>query len=298
MLAGVSGVARASDGSTGGVFLQLGHGARAHGLGGAGTALLRDDTAAYWNPANLAWQEDAFGLTLMRADILPEIDDGYTTLSFGRRIGDPLADATQTVQASRWGYGLYVSSFAFSFDSGADWSENMLLMGGAVALSNYASIGAAFKTLRVLNDFESADATGAGLDLALTVLVFERLSMALVGRDVWTRVSWDTGLWETLKPTTTLGMEYRPYPRWAGVVDFAFRESHLYQTAAGLEWRGFGDHLALRGAYTRIDADESRSFPSAGIGVRLRSLHVDVAASFDEAESLDVGQRVSVQLAF
>ena len=298
VLACVPALTRASDGSTGGVFLQLGHGARAHGLGGAGAALLRDDTAIYWNPANLAFQEEAFGLTLMRASVVPEIDDGYTTLSFGRRVGDPLGDPGQAVQPSRWAYGLFVSSFAFSFDSGTDWSENMLQFGGAYALSNYASVGVAFKTLRVLNDFDSADATGAGLDLGLTVLVFERLGVAVVGRDAWTRVSWDTGLWETLEPNLTVGTEYRPHPGWAGMVDFTFRESRVQQTTAALEWRGFDDLLALRGAYTSIDAGESRSYPSAGIGVHLRSLSVDWGASFDEAESLDVGQRVSVQLAF
>ena len=63
---------RGADYSNGGTFLQLGHGARAHALGGGGVAAIRTDAAAYWNPANLAWLQKRNGVTLMHADILPE----------------------------------------------------------------------------------------------------------------------------------------------------------------------------------------------------------------------------------
>jgi len=43
---------------------------------------------------------------------------------------------------------------------------------------------------------------------------------------------------------------------------------------------------------------ESRSWPSAGLGVHLFGVALDYGVSFDEADALDIGQRVSLQLQF
>lgn len=282
-------------GNTGGAFLPQGHGARAHALGGAGVASTRDDAATYWNPAQLAWLDTGMSITFMRADILPGVEDGYNTLSFARRTGELLGEPAQAIRPAPWGYGIFFSNMGFDFDSGVHWSENTLQLGVARALNNYASIGIALKALRVLNDFEAADAKGVGFDIGLTVLVWERLTAAVEGRDTWTRVRWDTGTWETLERSPTFGLDYRPIDDLDAVVDLTWRESSLYRLAAGLEWHPYRDVLRLRGGLTRFDAGRT-TYPSVGVGIRVSRFEVDWAASFDDEEDTDLGQRVSLRV--
>ena len=284
--------------STGGTFLPLGHGARLHGLGTAGVALLRDDAAAYWNPANLAWLQQQNGITLMHADILDEIDDGYESVSFGRAAGMRLGAPEQLLRPTRWGYGMFLSHLGFTFASGNGWSENVFQFSAAVAFSNYASVGASVKGLQAHNDFDAGDGQGAGFDLAVTVLVFERLTLAIVGRDVFTRVQWDTGTWETLQPEVTTGLELRPGNRWIVEADVAARQSSLHMAAGGVEWQAYRDVFWLRGGVTYVVPGESRVYASAGAGLRWSRLVLDYGAAFDEADAMGIGQRVSLHVAF
>lgn len=293
-----TGAARAADFSSGGAFLPLGHGARLHGLGTAGVAMVRDDAAVYWNPANLAWLQQQNGVTLMHADILDQIDDGYESLSFGRAAGTRLGTQAQLLRPTRWGYGLFISHLGFTFPSGSGWSENVFQFGAAVALSNYASAGATIKGLQAHNDFEAGDGQGAGVDLALTVLVLERLTLAVVGRDVFTRVHWDTGTWETMQPVVTTGLELRPGSRWYVEADVALRQGGLYTAAGGVERQLYRDLFWLRAGITFVAPGESRTYPSAGAGLRLSRLVLDYGAAFDADDAMAVGQRFSLRVSF
>jgi hypothetical protein len=194
--------------------------------------------------------------------------------------------------------GLFFSHMGFDFESGRRWSENVILLVCAYAVTNYASVGAGLKVLRLLNDFEAAGATGAGLDLGVTVVILERLTAALVGRDLWTRVSWDTSKWETLAPAVTLGFEWRPFDRWAAIGDFVLRESAVHTAAAGLEWQAFRELLWLRGGATVLMPGSQRTYPSAGIGLHYHAFFLDYAVSFDEESSLETGHRASLRVQF
>jgi hypothetical protein len=290
-----AGRALAADFSSGGAFLALGHGARAHGLGGAGAALQRDDASVYWNPANLAWLARRNGVTLAHAVLIPEIHDGYETVSFARSQGRRLGAEDQALRPTRWGWGLFVSHLGFDFESGNGWSENVLVLGAAVAANNYMTLGIGLKALQLGNDFHEGGADGAGFDLGLSLLVLDRLTAAVVGRDVWTRVNWDTGKLETLDPSLTIGFEYRPFGRWAGEADFVFRQGAAQSTALGVEWQPFRDVLWLRGGLTFIAPGGSRAYPSTGAGVRFGRFVLDYGVSFDEEDALGVGQRVSLR---
>ncbi len=289
---------RAADFSTGGAFLSLGHGARLHGLGNAGVALLRDDAAVFWNPANLAWMQQANGVTLMHADILDGIDDGYDSVSFGRRAGARLGFPQQPLRPTRWGYGFFIAHMGFDFASGNRWSETTFLFGAAYSLNNYTSIGIGLKGLSGNNDFQSADASGAGLDLALSLLVMERVTLAVVGRDVWTRLRWDTSRWETLAPSVTFGLEVRPAKRWSGEVDLVLREGTLQKAAAGVEWQAYRDLFWVRGGITHVAPGEARLYPSAGAGLRFSRCVLDYGVGFDEDDALGIGQRLSLRVMF
>jgi len=287
----------AADFSTGGTFLDLGHGARAHALGGGGIALLRTDAAAYWNPANLAWLQTQHSATVMHATILPGVSDGYNTLSLGRGFGKRLGLPTQEWRPTRGAYGLFISHMGFEFDSGKSWSENVLKLALAVAPNNYTSLGVGVRLLQANNDFAAGGGKGVGIDLALSLHVTEHLRGALVARDLWTRIEWDTDTSDTPGRTFATGLEYSRW-RTSVIVDVILNESSMERFVAGAEWSPFGPFLQVRGALTALLPGESRAYPSGGLGIQLSNFTFDYGASFDEDDGLDVGQRVSLRLGF
>jgi hypothetical protein len=66
-------------------FLAIGVGARAHGMGGAQTALTDDITATYWNPAGLTQIEAPVQIGLMHAEWFVGVAQ-YDYLSFGKSL--------------------------------------------------------------------------------------------------------------------------------------------------------------------------------------------------------------------
>lgn len=291
------GSAGAADFSRGGVFLPIGHGARAHGMGNAAIVSTRDDAATYWNPANLVWLEGQAGVTLMHAEFLPGVGSGYSAASAARAVGERLGEPEQTRQPRRWAYGAYFAHLGLEFEAG-NWSENTLQLAVAHAINNYTSFGMSLKLLQLGNDFESGDAKGAGVDAGLGVLLTDRLAAAVVARDLWTRVAFDTDTWQTQSPALEIGVEYQPLATWKAEADVVVREGGLQRSAFGLEWRAYEGVLALRGGWTLLRAGDGRGYPSAGASLAHRRFVLDYAVSFDGADAFDTGQRFSLQVHF
>jgi hypothetical protein len=265
---------RAGDFAQGGAFLQLGHGARAHGLGGGGIAMMRSDVAAYWNPANLAWLQKQNSITFMHANILPGVDDGYNTLSAARGFGQRLGFESQRLRPTRGAYGVFFSHMGFPFDSGKEWSENVLKLSTALALNGYTSVGVGVKFLQANNDFESANGRGFGVDVAFALHVTERLRAALVARDLWTRIEWDTNTHEVVHRTFGAGLEYSLW-RVSLVTDWVMRQKATERFILGAEVDLYREMLVVRGALTALLPGESRSWPSAGVGLSLGGVTFD-----------------------
>lgn len=287
--------ATAADWSSGGIFLPLGHGARAHGLGGSGVTLLRDDTAVYWNPANLTWSERRSGLTVMVAEIFPGVGDGYQTLGYGRRTGTTLGDSVQSVRTSRWGYGLFYSHLGLDFET-STWSENTIRLAGAWGFCNYASLGAATKVQWLQSDFEAGGATGFGLDLALSALVTDRLFAAFVARDVFTRVQFDTDTTQDQETQLDVGLEFLARRSLTILGEGSMRDGSFARTRFAAEWRERRNILALRGAYTFLSGGDARAYPSAGLGVRWERFQLDYGVSFEGDDAMGTKQRMSLQV--
>lgn len=293
----VSGPVRATDFSRGGVFLPMGHGARALGMGNAAIVSTRDDAAAYWNPAQLVWIPGRAGMTLAHAEFLPEVGSGHSALSAARAVGPRFGEPEQSRQPTRWAYGLYLAHLGLEFAAG-DWSENTLQLALAHAVNNFTSVGVGVKLLRLANGFDAGDATGAGVDLGLGFQITDRLAAAAVVRDAWTRVAFGTDTWQTQSGAIELGLEFRPHPAWTAEADLVYREKDLQRGAAGVEWRVFEEILWLRGGLTLLRTGDSRTYPSAGASLAYRHFVLDYAASFDDAEAFDTGHRVSLRIHF
>ena len=91
-----SGLRAGESGGQPGAFLQYGVGARALGMGGAFYAIADDATAAYWNPAGLAYLQRK-EVTYMSAPMFADTVLGYM-LAFARR--GPWMD--KTMKSGKW----------------------------------------------------------------------------------------------------------------------------------------------------------------------------------------------------
>jgi hypothetical protein len=288
-------VAHASGFSTGGIFLPLGHGGRAHALGGAGVPAERSDAAAYWCPSNLAWSEQASGLTLMHAQVFPDVGSGYETVTAARRSRQPLGVGGQLLQPSRWAVGIFVAHLGLDFDT-SGWSENRVQASCAVAFNNFTTLGVAARYLGLTTDFDAGDAHGGGFDLSASILLTHRVFLALVARDVFTRIRFDTGTWQTENRSYDLGVAYLAGRRIAPVGQATFGEGSLRRAGLGLEWRAWPEVLALRGGWGLVASGDTRSIPTAGAGFRFARFQLDYGASFDDEDALGVKQRVSLHV--
>jgi hypothetical protein len=232
----------------------------------------------------------------MHAEVMPEVGNGYDTVSYGRPAGHRVGETTQPMRPAQWGFGIFYSHFGLDFDAG-DWSENRLQLGGSYAFSNYASVGVGMKALWLgtPDEFDVGGASGLGFDVGLSVLVTEHWFFAAVWRDLWTQVTYDTETDETLSPSLDLGLERELRDRWSLEGDIQLREGGAQRMMLGVEWRPRA-FAAIRGGWTSIRAGESRGYPSAGAGLRWSRLALDYGASFDSEEAFGLGHRFALRV--
>jgi long-subunit fatty acid transport protein len=149
-------------GTAGFMFLRLGNGARASGMGEAFTAVADDATSIYWNPAGMAGVEEVelnlthnewlMDIRFEQATVVNEMWGGAAGLSF-----------TGLYYGSMDRYGEYPSLTPDGTFSPYDMA---LSLGYARDIIPNVAVGGAVKIIYSKIDFESA--TGYALDLGVT----------------------------------------------------------------------------------------------------------------------------------
>lgn len=174
-------------------FLNLGVGARALSMAGTQTAVARDVTAAYWNPAGLSCMESRQEAFLMHAEYFAGIaaydyagwacrmDDkqalGVQVLRFAV---DDIPNTTQLIDNQG-----NVNYERISYFTAADWAVWFTYSRDLSELLPGLSAGGAAKIIRRrIGDF--AGAWGFGLDAALQYQAGKHWNFGFVARDVTT----------------------------------------------------------------------------------------------------------------
>ena len=300
-----------------GEFLSLGVGGRALGMGGAATALARDVTAGYWNPAGLShlvypqitlMHDEQFG-SLVNYDYgavaLPVGSSTSLGLSIIRLGVDDIPD-TRNAGVDINGNVTYdpnqfsrIDPSRVTYFSAADWA---FLVSYAKKESEEFSYGANVKIIR--RELGDNGATGVGFDVGACYMPFDELMLGANFQDVTTTfLAWDTGTNELISPTLKIGSAYLFEAlggRFVPAVDFDLRfENRRYASLvnvgpvsldlhSGLEYQ-FGDLLALRMGYSDV---KQLTF---GAGVHFPKLHVDYSfAKFDGINQLGNTHRISL----
>ncbi len=202
-----------------GDFMATGVDARAMGMGGAYFGLADGAEAVYWNPAGLA------GMSGSEAKIEhAERFSGIHTQDF-LAVGTTVATGWVGIGILRGGVdGIVFSdsstlanpSQPVSIDNLPDPSKTFTfsntdittLLSYARPLTQDVVVGATAKLIS--RSIHTSDAFGYGLDLGVSWRPWRWMSLALVLADVTgTRVSWDGGTTDVVRPTLRLGMVQR-----------------------------------------------------------------------------------------
>jgi hypothetical protein len=314
-------------------FLKIGVGARALGLGGAFVAIADDGSAPYWNPAGLA-RAARPEMLFMHAE------------QFGSIANHDFASFVQPLDSRSSGSAVAISLVRFSVDDilvtrdayddrnhngrrdegepilpdrfymDSD-TEYALLLSYARATGDRLSLGGNLKLIR--QGLLDNTSFGMGLDLGLLYRPTASWGLGVRLADATTtRISWDTGHRETLRPALTFGAAWtRDLPGLRGRLNTALALANTFDgrdaasqiasgawggdLQAGLEyWVGnasaFGSGRKGHGSAVAARVGSDAGALTAGAGIRYRSWGVDYA--FLSHEELDATHRVSASIGF
>ncbi|MBM3316269.1 MAG: hypothetical protein FJY75_00310 [Candidatus Eisenbacteria bacterium] len=290
-------------GGIAGAFAEVGPGARGAALAGALAPCVDDATAVYWNaarlvdldaPAAAVGYADLFGLGLAR----------HTTLHFafplrGRSVSWEAGRFRAAPGASRGALGVGLQTTRIDLDPEA-YAEYDLAVAYARRGPWGLAWGATGRALAVRADLTGVGATGYAGDLALGRALGDRASVALVLRSLISRLAWDNGTSESLRPTAQLAGALAPAARWTlpAALLWDIDAGRLLQAALGIEWGPLGETIRLRGGLRWRDDGESALLAGAlGAGLRWQELRFDYALAL-EREALGDTHRFSVGYSF
>ncbi|MDE2290491.1 MAG: PorV/PorQ family protein [Elusimicrobia bacterium] len=283
----------AESGGQPGAMLQYGVGARALGMGGAFFAIADDATAAYWNPAGLAYlQRKEF--TTMQAALFEQTSFNY------------FAYAHPTTTKGTFALGMtQLSSTGFekvnaTFDPATGEATSITKAGSfadtqrAIAFSwgrqatDTMSFGLSVKQLA--RQLDTSSDSMLGLDIAAMRVMGPNYKLALGVQNVFSKTSGDTA--DRLPVIVKLGNSVQAFKDRL-ILGFDLQKSQ----SADLNWRFGGEYWAARWFAFRfgILAAPQIQETDFGFGLRFRRLQFDLAQGIHD---LGASTRMSVTFRF
>ncbi len=286
-----------AESSRGGTFLPMGWSARGAGLGGAASILIRDDRSGYWNPANVSFLLSP-RITLGTTRPVPGLDNWYTVLSMGTGLLDVRTAENDRPVMRRVGVALTVTHLGLQLAQGSGWNEGTLGFSFAFAPNHFNSLGVTFRVMRSWTDLEDADAWGAAVDAGWTAILTSRLWLALVGRNIYSTVSYPN-VDEELDPTITVAAAMEDlFGRLSIETDAVMKDGGLDRVLVGSEIDLMEEILRVSaGAELRL-TDGERTIPCFGVSSTLNSIEAAVAFLFDPEDAFGRQTRASVSYLF
>ncbi len=276
-----------------GAFLQYGVGARALGMGGAFYAVADDATAAYWNPAGLAYLQRK-EITTMQATLFAQT--AFTYMGYANPTTTRGTFALGITQLTSTGFEKVNAVFdpatgeptsitkAGSF---ADTQRAIALSWGREATETMA-FGLSVK--QVSRQLDSSSDSHLALDIAAMRIMGPNYHMALGVQNVFNKAGGDTA--DRLPVILKIGNSVRAFKERL-ILGFDIQKSQT----ADLNWRFGGEYWAARWFAFRfgILAAPQIQETDFGFGLRFRRLQLDLAQGIHE---LGASTRMSVTFRF
>ncbi|MDR2428776.1 MAG: hypothetical protein LBD62_03110, partial [Candidatus Margulisbacteria bacterium] len=239
--------------------------------GGAGTARADGVGAAYWNPAALAFAgKSGFDLTYYQKLGFVNHSSLDAVLLLG---GDILPLGFNLVQEGINSIPRTSSAGGLPVEEGSFADEYRFLNFSTAFFLNHGLYGGlSYKIIsRTIDKYR---AEGFAVDLGLTQIMNQDLTLGATFRNIFSALDWSTGLQEYLARKLTAGAAYQL--RLSGLENYLYADLDVYSEeergwALGLESWLLKNVFCLRGGYN--SAEEF----TLGTGLRYNDFHCDLA---------------------
>lgn len=291
MAAFVDGAPARAASSQGGAFRLPGYGARAWGMAGAVVVRVDDESAVDWNPAGMATCVRTLGVSYV--DLVPGASLAQSQLVYVMPLGTA-RDAGTGV--ARHVVGAMYTNISADVGDDNTYSENHLRAAYAFTPEPLVTFGIAAQAFRSSSGVPGFEAWGTSMDLAARLSLTERWSVALVGRDAFSRYSYDDGRDFQKQRQYVLGLARKNLWSVAVEGDMVYAYGGWSRALVGAESGYLFGHVSLRAGMAFYNTGESRvayTFGASASAAGAR-LFVHYAASIDDQDAFGTTQRVSL----
>lgn len=260
-------------------FLNIGVGARAHGMFGSVTASVNDVTAGFWNPAGLTEIEAPFQASAMHAEWFGGIAN-YDYIAFGKKLGTTEKKAFGSLSFIRMGVdnipntlSLIGADGTVNYDNITEFSvaDYALLASYARELKPALSVGGSVKIIRRAYGFGSA--WGFGADLGAKYRM-GKLTFGLMAKDITSTFNaWKFDFTETEKSVFLQTGNVIPRSSTEIALPRFIIGANYHQRGEKISWMVEGNlNLSTNGQQAGIFSGESFSLdPTIGAEVGLNN---------------------------
>lgn len=253
-------------------YLKTGVGPRALAMGSAFTSVADDSSAAYWNPAGIAFMEDiqlGFVYTKMSLDR----DYNYANATLPNLWHSAISVIMSGVRDIQ-GYD------SRDYATGSFDEKNMaLLVSFAPRLNDELGVGFNIKALQ--DKIESASSIGYGADMGAMLKPTNQLSIGLMLQDVYTTIKWENNYSETVPMVGRIGVSYDIFAPQAKSYNLKLSmDVEKYATMTRTRYN-FGTELNITdNLFLRTGIADN--FLTAGFGVRYSFIGLDYCYKMDK----------------
>ncbi len=277
-----------AESSQGGAFQLPAYGARGWGMAGAFVVRADDESAVDWNPAGLAGAGRIAGASYFQ--LVEGLSVGQSQVVFAT----PISGARTETGTARHALGAMFTNLHAEVAGDETYTENHLRLAYAFTPEPLVSFGIAASGFVSKSGVAGFDAWGTSFDLTGNLSLSRAWSLALVGRDVFSRYTYDDGRDFDKEPQYILGLAWAGSTRVAFEGDVVRSYGDWTRASLGAETEYFFSHVALRGGLAWMRAGESRTVPSFGVSARASRLVLHYGATLDQDDAFGSTHRVSL----
>jgi hypothetical protein len=278
-----------ADSSEGGAFMLPGYGARAAGMAGAVVARIDDEGAVDWNPAGVARARRTIGLAYV--ELVPEAFVSQAQAVFVTPMGSRRDPETGV---SRHAGGAMLSTLSADLGNGDTYRENHLRLAYAWSAQPMVSLAFGGQGFMSRSGVAGFDAWGTAVDIAGRLSITPTWSCAVVGRDVFSRYSYEDKRNFTKDPQYVIGLARENLHGVSLEADLVYVHEGWHTARVGAETAYVFGCVALRGGAEFRSAGARRESYAFGASVRAQQLFVHYAVTLDDEDALGTMHRFSL----
>jgi len=284
-----AGLARA-DSSLGGAFMVPPYGARAWGMSGAVIARIDDESAVDWNPAGIARCPRTAGVGYV--ELVP---DAFVTQAQAVYVHPLGHDRNAETGVIRHAAGAMLTNLSADVGAGQSYVENHVRLAYAYSPQPLVSLGIGAAAFFSKSGVSGFDGWGTSIDFAARLALTSSWSFAVIGRDAFSRYSFDDGRDSTKEPQYVVGVAHSSRRGLDVEVDLAYLNEGWLHTMVGAETPYLFNYVALRGGVMLRSVGEARTTYSFGTSVRAAErFFVHYGANLDDEDAFGTVHRFSL----